>query len=76
MCSVFALFVFTMTISMKAWFRTLTAACGDPAPAQALAGVSMLFLVLYTGYPIPEAYIPRALRWISDINVGPFFTLS
>ncbi|KAL6306522.1 pleiotropic drug resistance ABC transporter [Sparassis latifolia] len=65
---VFMLYLFTMTVAMKAWFRTLTAAFNDPAPAQAAAGVSMLFLVLYTGYPVPEPYIPRALRWISYIN--------
>ncbi|KAI0728228.1 pleiotropic drug resistance ABC transporter [Fomitopsis betulina] len=62
------LFVFTMTITMKGWFRALAALFSSPAPAQAVAGVSVLILMLYTGYSIPQPSIIGALRWISYIN--------
>lgn len=58
-----------MTITMKAWFRALAAAFKDPAPAQTVAGVSILLLVLYTGYTIPQPSMIGALRWITYINV-------
>jgi ATP-binding cassette, subfamily G (WHITE), member 2, SNQ2 len=35
---------------MKAWFRALAAAMKSEATAQAVAGISVLLLVLYTGY--------------------------
>ncbi|KAI0649902.1 pleiotropic drug resistance ABC transporter [Trametes meyenii] len=64
----FLLFVFIMTITMKAWFRALAAAFKSAAPAQAIAGLSTLILVLYTGYSIPQPYMIGALRWITWIN--------
>ncbi|CDO77419.1 hypothetical protein BN946_scf184857.g26 [Trametes cinnabarina] len=64
----FLLFVFTMTITMKAWFRSLAAAFMSAAPAQAVAGLTTLILVLYTGYNIPPPYMIGALRWITYIN--------
>lgn len=42
--STFFLFVFAMTITMKAWFRAIAAAFGAPAPAQAVAGTLLLGL--------------------------------
>lgn len=63
------LFVSTMTITLKAFFRALTAAFQDPAPALAASGISMLILVLYTGYPIPVSSMIKALSWITYINV-------
>ena len=68
--SIFFLFVFTMTIVMRAWFRALAAAFKSPAPAQTIAGLAMLLLVLYTGYTIPQPSMIGALRWITYINVG------
>ncbi|PCH34845.1 pleiotropic drug resistance ABC transporter [Wolfiporia cocos MD-104 SS10] len=65
---IFMLFVFVMTITLKAFFRSITAAVTDPAAATAAAGILMLFLVLYTGYPIPLPSMIRALRWITLIN--------
>ncbi|KAF5350668.1 hypothetical protein D9756_008520 [Leucocoprinus leucothites] len=38
------------------------------APAQAVAGVLLLALSLYTGYQIPRKQMIGALRWISYIN--------
>ncbi|KAH8101733.1 pleiotropic drug resistance ABC transporter [Cristinia sonorae] len=64
----FLLIVFTMTLTMKAFFRTLAAAFGSPAPAQTFAGLSVLLLVLYTGYTIPQPSMIGALRWITYIN--------
>ncbi|KAI0332261.1 pleiotropic drug resistance ABC transporter [Cubamyces sp. BRFM 1775] len=65
---IFLLFVFIMTITMKAWFRALAAAFKSAAPAQAIAGLTTLVLVLYTGYSIPQPYMIGALRWITWLN--------
>jgi hypothetical protein len=56
---------------MKAFFRGLAAAFPAEAPAQAVAGVLLLALSLYTGYQIPRKEMIGALRWISYINVRP-----
>lgn len=80
MRSTFLLFVFTIALVMKAWFRAVAAAFGDPAPAQTVAGLMLLGLVLYTGYAIPKPSMIGALRWITYINVrvcpsiDPFFS--
>ena len=74
LCSIFLLFVFTMTITMKGWFRALAASFKSPAPAQAVAGISVLILTLYTGYSIPQPSMIGALRWITYINVSSFHT--
>ena len=55
---------------MKALFRSLAAAFKKAAPAQAVAGVLLLGLSLYTGYQIPKPSMIGALRWISFINVS------
>ena len=67
--SVFFIFIITISLMMKAYFRTIATAFADPAPAQALAGVSLLVLTLYTGYNIPVPRMIGALRWITYINV-------
>lgn len=72
MHSTFFLFVFAMTVTMKAWFRALTAAFKSPAPAQTVAGMSILVLTLYTGYTIPQPSMIGALKWITYINVRPY----
>lgn len=58
-----------MTTIMKSWFRLVAAAFGSAAPAQAVAGVTVLILMLYTGYTIPRPSMIGALRWITYINV-------
>lgn len=73
--SIFLLFIFSMSVTMKSWFRTLAAVFNDPAPAQTFAGLSILLLVLYTGYTIPQPSMIGALRWITWINVSGFFAL-
>ncbi|KAH9934163.1 pleiotropic drug resistance ABC transporter [Fomitopsis serialis] len=65
---IFLLYIFSMTITMKGWFRMLAAMFKSPAPAQAIAGVSVLLLTLYTGYTIPQPSMIGALRWITYIN--------
>jgi ABC-type multidrug transport system permease subunit len=65
-----------MTITMKAWFRVLAAAVKSEATAQAVAGMSILVLAIYTGYTIPKPSMIRALRWITYINVGPIIRIS
>ena len=43
-----------MTLIMKAFFRALAASFSRESTAQAVAGVGILGLVLYTGYTIPK----------------------
>ena len=69
MCSIFLLFVYSMTITMRSWFRALASAFKSPAPAQTVSGLAVLILVLYTGYTIPQPSMIGALRWITYINV-------
>lgn len=52
--SIFYLFLATMSITMKAFFRAIAAAFKSPATAQSVAGIVLLMLVLYTGYTIPK----------------------
>jgi ATP-binding cassette subfamily G (WHITE) protein 2 (SNQ2) len=66
----FFLFVFTVALTMKAFFRSLAAAFPSEAPAQAVAGILLLSVSLYTGYNIPILSMIGALRWISYINVS------
>ncbi|KAF4579747.1 hypothetical protein EYR40_000077 [Pleurotus pulmonarius] len=65
---IFFLFVFVTCLSMKAIFRSLASAFAVEAPAQAIAGVMLLALSLYSGYQIPIPSMIGALRWISYIN--------
>ena len=76
--SIFFLFVITVSLTMKAYFRAVAAAFSDPTPAQAVAGITLLALSMYTGYNIPEPYMIGALKWIAYINVRirrAFFTM-
>ena len=73
--STFFLLSFVSTITMKAWFRTLAAAFKSPAPATAVAGLSTLVLILYTGYSLPQPYMIGALKWIIWINVSILLSL-
>ena len=57
---------------MKAWFRCVAAAFGDPAPALSLAGIMLLVLILYTGHTVPKPSMIGALKWITNINVSGY----
>ncbi|KAF8625158.1 hypothetical protein AX15_005532 [Amanita polypyramis BW_CC] len=65
---VFLLFLFVMTLTMKAWFRAVAAAFGSEQLANSVAGISILALSIYTGYIIPKPTMIGALRWITYIN--------
>ncbi|TFK38228.1 pleiotropic drug resistance ABC transporter [Crucibulum laeve] len=65
---VFYLYLFTMSVVMKAWFRAIAAGLKSEATAQSFAGIVLLCLVIYTGYTIPQRNMIGALRWISYIN--------
>ncbi|KAF9650879.1 pleiotropic drug resistance ABC transporter [Thelephora ganbajun] len=66
--SVFYLFIVSISLVMKAYFRTVASIFSEPAPAQAIAGVTLLVLTLYTGYQIPVPEMIGALRWLIYIN--------
>jgi ATP-binding cassette subfamily G (WHITE) protein 2 (SNQ2) len=51
---------------MKAWFRAIAAAFKAQAPAQAIAGLSILIMSLYTGYSIPKVYISCLYKMTSE----------
>lgn len=71
--SVFYLFIISTSLVMKAYFRTIATIFPDPAPAQALAGVTLLIFAIYTGYQIPVPEMIGALRWLIWINVRSLF---
>ena len=70
---VFYLLLVTVSLCMKAFFRSLAAGFRREAGAQALGGVMTLMLVLYTGYSIPRPTMIGALRWLTWVNVRRFF---
>ncbi|KAG2033358.1 pleiotropic drug resistance ABC transporter [Suillus americanus] len=65
---IFFLVVFTMTITMNAFFRMLAASFKEESGATSMAGISVLLVSLYTGYTIPRPSMPGALRWITYLN--------
>ncbi|KAF8624553.1 hypothetical protein AX15_005817 [Amanita polypyramis BW_CC] len=65
---VFLLFLFVMSLTMKAWFRAIAAAFGSEPLANSVAGISVLAVAIYTGYTIPKPSMIGALRWITYIN--------
>ncbi|KAG6829056.1 hypothetical protein H0H87_012757 [Tephrocybe sp. NHM501043] len=46
---VFQLFVFTMSITMKSWFRAIATAFKSEATALTMAGISAIASSIYTG---------------------------
>jgi ATP-binding cassette, subfamily G (WHITE), member 2, PDR len=63
---IFALFTFSISLTMKAFFRGLAASFAQEAQAQAVAGLGTLVLVIYTGFTIPKPSMIGALRWYVD----------
>jgi ATP-binding cassette subfamily G (WHITE) protein 2 (SNQ2) len=74
--SIFFLIVFTMTVTMKVFFRLIAASFKDESGATCMAGIAVLLVSLYTGYTIPRASIPGGLRWITYLNVSMPFLCS
>ena len=58
--SIFYLFLFTMTLTMKAWFRAIAAAFESEATAQSVAGLAVLALVC-TDFISLELFVNGAL---------------
>ncbi|QRV75743.1 ABC-2 type transporter [Ceratobasidium sp. AG-Ba] len=65
---IYLLINFSMTVTMKSFFRALAASFEEESTAHALAGIGTLGLVLYTGYTIPRPSMIGALKWITYIN--------
>ncbi|KAJ7928748.1 hypothetical protein B0H13DRAFT_2181709 [Mycena leptocephala] len=65
---IFFMFLFTMSVTMKAFFRAIAAAFKSPAAAQSVAGIIFLLFMIYTGYIIPKSSMIGALRWITYVN--------
>ncbi|KAG5716666.1 Brefeldin A resistance protein [Termitomyces sp. T112] len=65
---IYYLFLFMMSLTMRAWFRGMAAAFKAEASAQSLSGMLLLAMVIYTGYIIPKTSMIGALRWISYAN--------
>ncbi|KAG2155262.1 ABC-2 type transporter-domain-containing protein [Suillus bovinus] len=65
---IFYLFVFTMSQTMKSFFRAI-ATCSKTRPsALALSGIFILLISLYGGYTVPRPTAPKGLKWIMWLN--------
>jgi hypothetical protein len=53
---------------MSMIFRTIAASTKSVSSALAIAGVSVLAMVIYTGYTIPRPYMHPWFKWLSYIN--------
>ena len=67
--STFLLLVIVVSLTMKAFFRSLAAFFNSEANAQSMAGIFTLVLVLYTGFNIPKPTMIGALRWITYVRI-------
>ena len=65
---IFLLITVIMTLTMKAFFRALAAITSQEPAAQALGGMGILMLSMYTGYSIPEPSMIGALKWLTYLN--------
>ncbi|KAG6330183.1 hypothetical protein ID866_8906, partial [Astraeus odoratus] len=65
---IFVLVGLVATTVMKTFFRAISACFKTSSGAISVAGVSMTFAVLCTGYVIPANSIVSALRWVTYIN--------
>ena len=66
---VFLLFIFTLSVAMKAFFHAIAAGLKSESTATSVAGIFILALAIYTGYTIPKPSMIGALRWLTYINV-------
>ncbi|KAL0563795.1 ATP-binding cassette transporter snq2, partial [Marasmius crinis-equi] len=65
---VFLIIIVSVALAMKGWFRAVSAAFITEAPAQSLAGVSVIAFALYAGYMLPKESMVRGLHWITYVN--------
>ncbi|KAG9313738.1 hypothetical protein JVU11DRAFT_6092 [Chiua virens] len=64
----FFIFVFLVTLVMKACFRSIAAFSGSESTAMVMAAVITQLMVRYSGYTVPTTNIIGALRWLTNIN--------
>ncbi|KAH0562043.1 hypothetical protein GP486_003252 [Trichoglossum hirsutum] len=65
---IFFLFTFVATLTMSAVFRAIAASTKTISQALAIAGVSVLAIVIYTGFTVPRPYMHPWFKWLSWIN--------
>ena len=66
---VFLLFLFTLCLVTKTFFRAIAAGFKSESSALSAAGISIPILAIYTGYLIPKPSMIGALRWLTYLNV-------
>ena len=66
---IFLVFVFTLSIAMKPFFRAIVAGFKSESSTMSLAGISILVFASYTGFTIPKPSMIGALRWLTYLNV-------
>ncbi|KAF4957807.1 hypothetical protein FSARC_11183 [Fusarium sarcochroum] len=65
---IFYLFLITAIFTMSAVFRTLAAITRTVGQAMSIAGVLVLFIIVYTGFTIPTSYMKPWFSWFRWIN--------
>ncbi|KAJ4191988.1 hypothetical protein NW755_004123 [Fusarium falciforme] len=65
---IFYLFLLVAIFTMSAIFRTLAAVTRTVGQAMSLAGVLVMFIVVYTGFTIPMSYMKPWFSWFRWIN--------
>ncbi|KAF5376744.1 hypothetical protein D9615_007886 [Tricholomella constricta] len=67
---IFYLFLFTMSITMEAWFRSIAAIFKSEATAQAVSGIVLLAMVIYTILPSLLLYSTGAYDVFHPLRYG------
>jgi ATP-binding cassette, subfamily G (WHITE), member 2, PDR len=65
---IFFLFNFVAMLTMSAIFRSTAAATKTISAAMAIAGVMVLWIVIYTGFTLQRSYMHPWFKWSSWIN--------
>ena len=55
-------------LTMSGFFRTIAAAAKTNAQAMSMAGISILAIIIYTGFTIQRKYMKPWLKWVSYVN--------
>lgn len=66
--SIFLLFLFIMSLSMKAFFRAITAMFKSQPIGQAVSGIAIMVILMFTGFTIPRPSLVKGLRWVLWLN--------
>ncbi|KAH7106585.1 pleiotropic drug resistance ABC transporter [Auriculariales sp. MPI-PUGE-AT-0066] len=62
------LIVFCTTFCMKLFYRAVSAAFKAEPLAQALSGIAVQIMLMYTGYTVPSPTLVSGLRWVLWVN--------